>query len=151
MYSKEDVETDKWYKRGDDFIYYTCESNNYGIMDGQWRNGLYFSTAQKQLYIPATDKEVSDALIKEAKRRYSKGCKITWDIGIVKNIDYEYYNSEDSYYPNSLQLGFVVLFQDGKWLEIIEKESYSHTLTCGGSNIYPDNEITVNGITYVKK
>jgi len=35
--------------------------------------------------------------------------------------------------------------------EIIEDESYSHTLTYGTSNTYPDNEITVNGITYTKK
>ena len=131
---EEEFEIDKWYRRGDDFIYYTCEFMNYGIIDGQWRNDLYFSTAQEQLYISATDKEVEEALIKEAKKRGFKDGD--W---IVKNIDYEYYNSEDSYYPNSLQLGVVVLFQEGKWLEIIEEK------------IETPLEVIINGETYIKK
>ncbi len=131
---KEEFEIDKWYRRGDDFIYYTCEFMNYGIIDGQWRNDLYFSTAQEQLYIPATDKEVEEALIKEAKKRGFKDGDWT-----VKDIDYEYYNSEDSYYPNSLQLGVVVLFQEGEWLEIIKEK------------IETPLEVIINGETYIKK
>ena len=141
---KEELEKGKWYRRGYDFIYYTCESNNYGIMDGQWRNDIYFSTAQEQLYIPATDKGVSEALIKEAKRRYSKGCKITWDIWSgaeeINLENFKHTNDESESHHNGLWCECRQLFEEesGKWAEIVEEKE-------------APLEVIINGETYIKK
>lgn len=72
----------------------------------------------------ATDKEVEEALIKEAKKKgFKEGQKLLlndsqWNI---KNLFYEYYNNQDPYHPTSLQVGNAVLFENGKWAEILSE------------------------------
>ena len=93
-------------------------------------------------YTKATDKEVEEALIKEAKRRYSKGCKITWDVwGGVEEINLEnfkYTNDESESHHNGLWCERRQVFEEesGKWAEIVEQ---THL------------EVIINGETYIKK
>ena len=136
---KEEFEKGKWYRRGYDFIYYTCESMNYGIMGGQWRNDIYFSTAQEQLYIPATDKEVSEALIKGAKKYIGKTVKCLEDgiRYIVYELDY-WCDRSNTLWCNSDSGINICLFQDGKWAEIVEEKE-------------APLEVIINGETYIKK
>ena len=142
---KEEFEIDKWYRRGDDFIYYTCEFMNYGIIDGQWRNDLYFSTAQEQLYIPATDKEVEEALIKEAKKRgFKEGVKFNGVDrvginGVFKGSDCvtgSYFRHNTYPKENVLLTNGIAIFSNGKWAEIVEQTPL---------------EVIINGETYIKK
>jgi len=138
----------KWYNYGKDLLVWNGGDLTYGFNQGvDYLNGAYFTVDDAT---PATDKEVSDALIKEAKKRgFKEGAKFSclsklskFKVGDVIEYWFE---------ANMLWLGSYLIFDNGKWAEIIEDESYSHTLTYGTSNTYPDNEITVNGITYTKK
>lgn len=139
---KPKLEVGKWYKdtfyerKGD--VYFITKINEngtcygYGIKCVEWievtkEDGLhclYNSIASKYL-IPATEEEVSEALIQEAKKRgfnskticiclddntYPKKCGTT-------TIQYEY-NYEDDY----LFCGKQNIYEKGKWAEIIEQE-----------------------------
>ena len=138
---REEFEIGKWYKITEgasdiDWLLFYDGNTNYGFNSNRDWNSRFHTDIIKDNYVKklATDKEVEEALIKEAKKRGFKDGDWT-----VKDIDYEYYNSEDSYYPNSLQLGVVVLFQEGEWLEIIKEK------------IETPLEVIINGETYIKK
>jgi len=145
----------KWYHYGKDLLVWNGGDLTYGFIQGvDYLNGAYFTVDDAT---PATDKEVSDALIKEAKRQgFKEGAKVSclsklhnfrFKVGdVIAGSDYDYW-----FETNKLWMGSCLIFSNGKWAEIIEDESYGHTLTYGTSNTYPDNEITVNGVTYVKK
>ncbi len=65
-------------------------------------------------FIPATDKEVETALIKEAKKRgFKKGCR--WDTGCTAFDDEKF-----RFFNNKLLLQGGTIFKDGKWAEIIK-------------------------------
>ena len=87
---------------------------------GNWANTWHENTSSTK-YIPATDKEVEEALIKEAKKRGLKPLnhRCLEDGSIwVNNIggNYEYYPKE-----NKLMIGASTVFLDGKWATIIKE------------------------------
>ena len=123
-----------WYKHHNNehkpwLMYYNFKSKEgYGINAGCewmsiWRNDGYI---ERNNLIKATDQEVEEALIKEAKRRgYKDGviCK-----SFNHNCDLKINQCEKSHYVaeyNKLRYGkdgnrLVVVYSNGKWAEIIE-------------------------------
>lgn len=131
----------KWYNArccGSNRIYLILLSGFDGVgnpVSNHWfHNGRLNETKgsfDKDL-IPATDEEVGEALIKEAKRRELKeGVKVSqinsYNLGndcrdkwIIDNSSYKFING-------ILFIGNICLFQDGKWAEIVEeKKSIIH-------------------------
>lgn len=92
----------------------------YGIdADGNWCNYMG-NIYPSQKYRPATDKEVEEALIAEAKRRgYNNGvdfncCTYSVKVKVSERIYFHIYENGDTHlYSN----GFI--FYNGKWAEII--------------------------------
>ena len=82
-------------------------------------------------YTPATDKEVEEALIKEAKRKYKVGdrfkCLENGEISRISQLD-RFHNSGN--YSSRLWSDNVeaptndnsLLYKDGRWAEIIENK-----------------------------
>ena len=117
-----------WYKDSQNewCMFFQDGMMEYGFnTDGNWRGDI------KHFYSPiysdykATDKEVEEALIKEAKKRgFKKGDVIKGEFHKSFNglmID-DYDMDSPSYIPNSnmFALGNKVLFKKGKWETIIE-------------------------------
>ena len=112
-----------WYKDSQNewCMFFQDGMMEYGFnTDGNWRGDI------KHFYSPiysdykATDQEVEEALIKEAKNRGFKE-------GNYKCLEGSIYKHSDDYkfYGSLLVTGFVdgarnVLFKDGKWATIIE-------------------------------
>ena len=131
---KQALEVGKWYKvkRPEDsieaLICFSNEPTLYGF--GYTKEWTTCFNAKPILYgyrvcTPATDKEVEEALIKEAKKRgFKKGDVIKGEFHKSFNglmID-DYDMDSPSYIPNSnmFALGNKVLFKKGKWETIIE-------------------------------
>ena len=134
---KSKLEVGKWYKRNnsnnviafikeihaDDFTAYGWDYN------GLWVNDSDNWTCDLDDWTPATDKEVEEMLIKEAVRRGYEGKSIksliddgllvneTNDGKYISDVTYSYYANK-----NSLYLGYMVIFKNGKWAEIIKEE-----------------------------
>ena len=153
-----ELEIGKWYHYGTDLLVWNGGDSTYGFNQGvDYLNNAYFTVDEA---IPATDKEVEEALIKEAKKRgFKEGVKVTqinkYNLGNPGEDKWVVTNGHYEYICGKLFICNICLFNDGKWAEIIEEESYSHTLTYGDVNDTNvadiGNEITVNGITYTKK
>lgn len=125
---KPKFEVGKWYKvDGTPFMkylnkYHTVDSNfGYGInLHGEWTNsefGLDSAT-------PATDKEVEEALIKEAERRgFKEGVKYT-ALGVDGSTlsSKGLFNQSFVYKDNHLWCGYGFIFVNGKWAEITKDE-----------------------------
>jgi len=98
----------------------------YGFVDGEWysQNDINFNTDQVQ----ATDKEVEEALIKEAKKRgFKEGVVINTANGIFNNSTIDHYDSITFdlfiYKKTELFFGSKSIFLDGKWAEIIKPKT----------------------------
>ena len=102
--------------------------SNYGFNHaGDWTvsygdTGSWDNT--EDIYTPATDKEISEALIKEAKKRgLKKGIKINqepaYGCGNIHTIPANnfYYNCD----TQNLSIGGIGIYNKGKWAEIIEE------------------------------
>lgn len=130
-----ELEVGKWYKTKNGHLkFFVDEGTAYGFdMIGNWNEvgkGYRYSFRSDNYWTPATDKEVETALIAEAKRKYTLGCKI-------KKLDNFYYGSSNliiddltkiQYEKASNQLaikdkkGFwICIFKNGKWAEIISE------------------------------
>lgn len=128
--NKPEFEVGKWYYCWQDYLihYSGNELNNYGFCSG-WRSDLLCSKNQP-IQRPATDKEVEEALIKEAKRRgFKKGVRFECLYGWTNNKYSEWRNDEISfrYYEGGLWVYGInfyelCIFQEGKWAEIIKEE-----------------------------
>lgn len=132
-------EVGKWYKRPHNkaLLFATNDNGNgwysgYGFdIYGKWmESGSPQWTLDRE--IPATDKEVEEALIKEAERRgFKKGVRINnsslkgcclYD-DAIDGDGFKYYSKNSSFsYKNALTFGYFVVFIDGKWAEIIKDE-----------------------------
>ena len=151
-----ELEIGEWYHYGADLLVWNGGLSTYGFSLGvDYLNNAYFSVDEA---IPATDKEVEEALIKEAKKRgFKEGVKIKGFVCSDEEVStitegFVYSNGELRVNCSGDYYTMRLIFEDGKWADIIEEESYSHTLTYGTSNDFKlYNEITVNGITYTKK
>lgn len=143
---KPTFEVGKWYKdeNSDCIFNYVSDGNSYGVQNGNWisyswvvaGNGLTWKTR------PATDKEVEEALVKEAiKRGFKKNVKINRnDLNFRPNMGKSKLtsNSPTEYRPeyNRLEMFGVSIFEKGVWAEIIKDES----IKINGFDVVKDNE-----------
>ena len=129
LFKKDELVVGQWYKYDDNFLNVLMVWNNsketYGFSSGFFRNRITFYDTHNK--IPATDKEVSKALISEAsKRGFKKGVTIksTW----IKGSDNtEKLTSDDVFIYDNFEMrcmgkyGYYTIFKDGVWAEIIEE------------------------------
>ena len=122
----------KWYKSRSCLFNYQKQGNVYGFFtDGGWNNGgwSWDDTSAK----PATDKEIEEALIKEAKKRgFKEGVKfIKLGNGVVQTVDGLPYfqagrvavESPKTEWSRVYKGGSSnpSIFEYGKWAEIIKE------------------------------
>ena len=104
---KVELEVGKWYKSNLGNLVFnngkfgSDETYGFGYGDKSYLDKMSFNI--KITWQPATNQEVSDALINEAKKR-----------GYEKRGNYKYYDT------NCLYLAFYCIFDNGIWAEIIE-------------------------------
>jgi len=117
---KKTLEVGKWYK--DLYLGHLAfrekDNGNYGFLYGDWNTVIECKTPKQ--WTLATEQEVKEALINEAKkRRFVKGTKFLSLLTAVKSecgINYNYYYDENELYSNGM-----CLFKDGKWAEIVKE------------------------------
>ena len=138
----EKFEKDKWYKC-DSGIYegLVCYQENnikgnvgYGLgyVEHKWLDEIIMHNPTE-----ATDKEVGEALVNEAKNQ--------------KHI-YEYYKWEDGELRGSNNnIRWYFIFANGKWDEIIEEEETIKFEITSIKNNDGKIEVVINGETYIKK
>jgi len=139
---KEELIVGQWYKidgNADYLINYNVKELSYGIYKGEWRNSMCFDTHHEMNSVLATDKEVQQALEKEAvKIGFKEGvtikafnnCK-----GVVQE-GFEFYVENNCFYITKIKdhednyvddlLGRYTIFKDGVWAEIIKEPVYEY-------------------------
>ena len=122
---KNELKFGKWYISERYLVYYlgNYKCNCIGLRDGKWIENVYHSlSSHLKNYRLATEEEVREALIKEAKKRgYKKGVKCKF--GAVEHIR-TLKTNEFKFVKNELVIldskGFGdVIFKNGKWAEIV--------------------------------
>lgn len=123
-----ELETGKWYKSlGLGTLCLKQGVHNCGFFMGKWNTLICCQTPSE--WIEATTEEVEQALIKEAKKRYKIGdklSKIHEDISKgsrVFNLDISYHRSDRTLWFTNDQSYLVCIFKDGKWAEVIKESS----------------------------
>lgn len=133
--------------------------------NGEWINrkkGLFLLFRPNELknLTQATEEEWKEALVKEAKRRWfvegaiikKSLCRIVFG---KEKIEGQHHNSFNSGKLNEFWLdsdeGGACVMKDGIWAEVVEDEKQSTRRTSIELGSKPFNEITVNGVTYVRK
>jgi len=116
---KKELEVGKWYKhtKYNNTICFKISNIGYGTWEGKWsKEVIVVDTSNWTL---ATNQEVENALIIEAKKRgYTKGNFISFTSGEIANgNNYEivYDNNNNEFWNKN---GCV--FRKGKWAEILE-------------------------------
>jgi len=143
-YIEKDYHFNKPYKC---LVFFETELTGYGInRDGKWINT--FRRDDHELFMPATDKEVEEALIKEAKKRgFKEGVKVERtnemlklhgtssanEIVLIENNRFTYDKIE-----NSLCIDGRVIFINGIWAEII----FDYSIGC--------KKVGVGGLLFLK-
>ena len=123
---KPKFEVGKWYKFKSGIMNYQNGEYGYGVWNDNWHDMICFDGREKAER-PATDKEVEEALIKEAERRgFKKGVRFksairNWECLPSKN-DFKYTHKHDYYGGCLLFLDGNGVFYNGKWAEIIKDE-----------------------------
>lgn len=119
------LEVGKWYNRqGGELLVWNDGKETYGFTSsGGWSDYLLCSCLPGAT--TATDKEVKEALIKEAKRKgFKNGAKYRnylGSTGIIKESCFEFRNGHLSQVDNVGGNNVHFIFEDGKWAEIISK------------------------------
>lgn len=137
------LEVGRWYKNWNcNLLYYITEINGawivgYGFERGKWitpeetnnKEDCWFDLSEDKLEwaIPATEKEVEEALIKEAKKRYNDNdlvCSV-YDKGYSGNIKLDTISvNKDNTEVWVKSSGYnVQLMEQGKWAEIIQTKT----------------------------
>ena len=119
------LEVGKWYKYKNNYddclMVWNGSKNTYGFYNGVYSETLHFINIFDKM--PATDEEVSTALIAEAKRRgYKSGnheC-LTF-FGAVERIKEEFFFEHGKIVIGRRNLGNLI-FDKGVWAEIIKEE-----------------------------
>jgi len=119
---KKTLEVGKWYK--DLYLghlgFREKDNGNYGFLYGEWNTEIECKTPKQ--WTLATEQEVKEALINEAKKRGFVGeHKIKWFFDSV-NYCLTYpslcvFNCHN----NTLMLGGGIVFKDGVWAEIVKE------------------------------
>ena len=123
------LEVSKWYISEHYLVYYlgNYKCNCIRLSDGKWIENMYHSlSGHLKSYRLATEEEVREALIKEAKKRgFNNICdlKIKNIHGVISNrystINNNFYYD---YKSNTLQLDSAIIFKNGKWAEIVKED-----------------------------
>ena len=130
LFKEEALVVGKWYKHySGGFNYLVCSVDNeiaYGFMDGKYYTELSFGSQRlKEGCIPATDKEVKQALIKEAiKKGFKEGVSVKClNDGIVRVIREYCINTPcwEVDVKGGFNLGISTVMLNGKWAEIIKE------------------------------
>ena len=120
------LKTNTWYRHiGDNssFVYRTGNEHNYGInISGE---EFDFPCSYINLWEEATDEEVKEALIKVAKKKgFENIDKLTLKDPFGNFFEKGGFEFADNSFKlirgNTLLLDGVVIFKDGKWVEILE-------------------------------
>jgi hypothetical protein len=121
---KNTLEVGKWYKEKEKSNLLVCFTDiekgyGYGVNRiNEWNDN--FCRDDKKSFELATEQEVKEALINEAKKMgFIKGAKFLSVLTAVKSecgINYNYYYDENELYSNGM-----CLFKDGKWAEIVKE------------------------------
>ena len=134
-------EVGKWYISEHYLVYYlgNYKCNCIKLRDGEWIDNVYHSPYNHlRSYRLATEEEVREALINEAKKRGFNNIsdlKIKNIYGGISNglvtITNDFYYEYES---NTLRLDGAIIFNNEKWAEIIEqseptKEEINRVLT----------------------
>lgn len=133
---KKELEVGKWYKMKGN-IHFLCNFNgkignngdSYGFnLVGEWTNdSMCFQNCDT--YVEATDEEVEEALIAEAKKKgYKAGTRLVPLLCCSCEImgegeDYKYKSKVSDNIGHRLELNGTGIYQDGKWAEIIHEET----------------------------
>ena len=137
------LEVGKWYKSiggGFKYLLYLVSIDNgldsctaYGFVDDEFYIETDINFDMKQ--VPATDKEVETALIKEAKKRgFKEGVSIITPKGnkVTQKCNKYHFNKHLNIFATNesyTELNFDSIFIGGKWAEIIEEPK---TVTLNG-------------------
>jgi hypothetical protein len=134
LFKEDALVVGKWYKYHDNYqeslMVWNNSEDTYGFWGNEYRDDLSFHISYDK--IPATDKEVEEALIKEAKRRgFKKGVKfIRLSNGVIMTVDGLPYFQHgilsvlspktewSSVYKGGCSNPFI--FDNGKWATIVE-------------------------------
>jgi len=119
------LEKNKWYrnKEYDNLVFYKSDNQDnygfgYGSVDPIWLNTLKFN--HELTWLPASEEEVKEALMEEAKRRgYTIGTKIKRDHFPHNKLRVEIDKLSFLYDRNRLEMGGYSIYEKGKWAEII--------------------------------
>jgi len=122
------LEVGKWYKYKNNYddclMVWNDGKNTYGFFQGDFGNGWAFT--EESAKVPATDEEVSTALIAEAKRRgFKKGVnfkhnKISYP-NLLNNVC-EITSNNFEFKDGSMLCDGWDIFKEGLWAEIIKEE-----------------------------
>ena len=125
LFKEDALVVGKWYKSKIAVFRVTSlvPLKSYGVYSGKWGNEFYTDVTTK--YGPATEKEVEEALIKEAKKRgFKQGAVVNQqpayngygDIYTVKGSYFSYNSSRDNF-----AIDGTGIYKQGKWAEIIKE------------------------------
>jgi hypothetical protein len=122
---KSKLEVGRWYKSANSLFNYQKERSVFGFYHGKWLDYNWSWNNPSDVHVtPTTDKEVEDALIKEAiERGFKEGVEVkepnnaTRPKGFIQGsgIGFE---TKDDY--TVLAFGGMIVFKNGVWAEIIE-------------------------------
>jgi hypothetical protein len=121
------LEKNKWYKNkeyGNLVFYHSNKEDNYGFSFHQklWSNNLHF--VLDDTWLPASEEEVKDALIKEAERRGIVKGETIAKVGINADFNSRFESIQGfKWFSNSNILDTIGgnghVFENGKWAEIL--------------------------------
>ena len=123
LFKEDALVVGKWYKCEDYLMVWNDGERTYGFFDGQFGEWSFGKDKKNELIL-ATDKEVEEALIKEAKKIGYKNVNIK-NLESIDNMLSTHHSSvsSDRYYYNVSEnaLWFMgrLIFWNGKWAEII--------------------------------
>ena len=150
------LEKGKWYKRGGLLFcfqgkYETDDTSGaYGFTTtGNWHENIGVDERYIYQYVLATNQEVENALVKEAKRRGFKG-GVYYD---ATNVGYTDQNKQRisgndfsfSAEINELRLNGWIIFNKGKWAKVVEEEK----VEVKPEEYYNQLRTTVHGDTFL--
>jgi hypothetical protein len=128
LFKKDALVVGKWYKYHDNYqeslMVWNNSEDTYGFWGNEYRDDLSFHISYDK--IPATDKEVEEALIKEAKKRgFKEGVRVDKllynNIGSLNGDSKTCENKEFKLSFGHLFIGNLLIFHNtGKWAEIVE-------------------------------
>lgn len=126
----EPLKTNTWYryKRGYSLVYRTGDDGNYAIIGNEERSR--FNCFTPEIWQEATEEEVKEALVKLAKKKGFKNIdKLRFKDPYGNVFEKGYFVSEGNKFKlitkDTLTIDGVVIFNKGKWTEILEDEPLS--------------------------